>query len=146
MAGSIPFWTGGKSTVTILFRNKKLLYDVKSWRIKREGTEAADGVCGEDRDRPQFVIGLFSLQLEGFQQKLDALEQMLLEQADIDASTLPKESAVVIKITPNDGSKKVVQCSEYTVDGWEIGASGRTDRNNMTLPGRFRYLKFGKAA
>lgn len=138
--GGIPFWSGKDSKLKFFFEDKSLVVDNMEWRVKREGVEAADGVCGEDRDRLQTITNYFSMTVTGKQQKLDAIVAFIEEQTRLDDRVLPKEKAVGILIFPADGTQAAFQCREYTLGLWEFGAKGRTERNDLSVPGRCRYF------
>lgn len=136
----IPFWSGKDSKLKFFFEDKTLVLDVMSWSIKPNVVEAADGICGEDRDRLQTIINFYEVSVEGKQEKLATLKEFLKDQQRLDDRVLAAEKAVGVLIFPLDGTQAAYQCREYTLGAWELSAKSRTDRNALVVPGRCRYF------
>ena len=138
---STPFWSGKDSRLVVFFGDEQVIFDIISWSVKRVGVKAADPICGEDRDRMQFITNNFDVNIEAKQQKLDALKALMEDQDNDDARALPTEKSVGFLILPNDGTQAGFQAEKFTVDDWELAIASRTDRNALTVPGRCQYFK-----
>jgi hypothetical protein len=134
------FWKGKDVKLLISFREAKLIVNHSDMEVTRKGEEIADGVCGEDRDRLDFVTSHFDVSINGWQEKLDAIAAFITEQKAKDARELPKQSSVGILIFPEDGTQAAFQCREYILGEWKMGWGGRKERNKLTMPGRCRYF------
>jgi hypothetical protein len=137
----IPFWAGKNAKLLFSFLQATLVVDYVDIELTREGQEVADPVCGEDRDRLQFITTHYDVTINAMQQKTDLINRFMAEQDALDARTLPAPSAVGILIYPNDGSQAAYQCQGYILGKWKLGIGGRTERNKMAIPGRCRYVK-----
>lgn len=140
MPAPLPYWSGKDSKLKFFFEDKTLLIDVMSWSVKPNVVEAADGVCGELRDRLQTIINFYEVQIEGKQEKMAAIGEFLKEQQRLDDRVIAAEKAVGILIFPLDGTQAAYQCREYTLGAWELSAKARTDRNMLNVPGRCRWF------
>lgn len=138
----IPFWKGKNSKVLFFQDGKQIILDVLSWTCKPNVTDSADGVCGEERDRLQTDANFFEINLECMQQKFEGLDALLDNIENDDAKVLPLDKAVAFSIKPNDGTSAAYEATgEVTVGAWDFGASGRTERNKLTIPLRAQYFK-----
>jgi hypothetical protein len=144
--GEIPFWKGKDSKIIFLFEENQLAIDVINWEVERQGVEVQEPVCGEERDRLEFVVTHFRVTIEAKQQELAAMKAFLAHQKNLDARTIPKESVVAFLIYPNNGTRASFSASGYVLDAWKMGAGGRTERNALSIPGRCRYFDEAKTA
>jgi len=140
MAGEIPFWKGKDAKLIFSFLEDKLIVDHVDFEVTREGEEIADPVCGEDRDRLDFVTTHYDVVFNAMQQKTDQIKAFIKEQKAKDARTLPKGSSVGILIFPNDGTVAAFQCRGYVLGKWKFGYGGRKERNKLAIPGRCQYF------
>lgn len=139
--GDIPFWAGKNTKLLFSFMAATLVVDYVDIEIAREGTEVADPICGEDRDRLQFITSHYGVTINAMQQQTDLLNKFIAEQDQLDSRTLQKGSAVGILIFPNNGTQAAYQCQQYQLDKWKMNIGGRSERNKMSIPGRCRYFK-----
>jgi len=139
--GDIPFWAGKNAKLVFTFMDATLVVDYTDIEISREGTEVADPICGEDRDRLQFITSHYGVTINAQQQQTDLIKKFIKEQEQLDARNLLKGSSVIILIFPNNGTFASFQCQQYTLDKWKLNIGGRSERNKMALPGRCRYFR-----
>jgi len=142
------FWKGKNSTLIFMLRGKRVQeFNVVSWQVKREGTEIADPICGQNRDELDFETNYFSITVKVKSRTLKLIRALLAEQANRDAMTTLKDSAMGFVIKPNDGTKGNFQAVGYVMGGWDINVGGRVERNETSLPGRARdFLELPAAA
>jgi len=137
MADRFPNWSGKNAKVVFNLNDVQVALDVKSWEIQRVGEWAEDDYCGEKRTRSHFIIKYYTVSLEASQAELDLLEALLDEQANIDQNAIPYDGWIGFLIKPNNGTSKSLLGRGMSVGDWKFGASGRTERNAVTLPLRF---------
>jgi hypothetical protein len=139
---ALPFWKGKDSTIVFFLDDKQVKpFDVIDWEIQAQGEKVQDAVCGEDRDRLEFVITHYNISLNLKQQRTEVLDAILEHQNQVDSRALPKPSAVAFILRPNDGTKKSYEARGYCPDDWSAGTEGRVARNKFAMPGRSQYFK-----
>jgi len=139
---SIPFWKGKDAKVIFFQDGKQIPVDVDSWSVKPNVTDIADGVCGEERDRLDYEINYYDINLECKQQTTDALEAVLDDGDNQDAHVLPLDKSVAFSLKCNDGTNRAFAAGgDVTIGAWDFSAGGRTERNKFTLPLRSQYFK-----
>jgi hypothetical protein len=134
------FWSGKDSRVVLMQDDSQVVLDVMSWNCKPNGVKAADGVCGESRDRLQFIINFYELTLTCKQQKAEALGKFLDSQDNLDAHAADLQRGVYMLINPLDGTQAAFQATQVTLDDWDWRTDGRTERNALTVPLRSRFF------
>lgn len=134
------FWKGKDAKLLISFREEKLIINHSDFEVTRKGEAVADGVCGEDRDRLDYVTTHFDVSINAWQEDLKAIVQFVAEQKAKDIREIPKQSSIGILIFPENLTTAAFQCREYTLDDWSMGWSGRKERNKLKMPGRCRYF------
>lgn len=137
----IPFWAGKNAKLLFSFMQETCVLDWVDIEFTREGVEVADPICGEDRDRLQFIITHYDVTINAMQQKVDLLTRFLAEQEALDNHTLPKSSAIGILIYPMDGTQAAFQCQGYILGKWKMNIGGRSERNKIAIPGRCQFIK-----
>jgi hypothetical protein len=134
----VDFWSGKDSRVVLMQADEQVVLDVLNWNAKPNGVKAADGVCGETRDRLQFITNFYELTLSCKQTKTDALVAFLTSQANLDAGVSDLQRGVYMLINPLDGTQAAYQATQVTLDDWDFRADGRTERNQLNVPLRAR--------
>lgn len=136
------FWSGKDSRLVFFQDDEQVAdFDVMSWSVKPEGTKANDGVCGEDRDRLQYIINNYAIQIEAKQQTIKLLEAFLEDQANKDARAIDLSKALGFLVYPLNGTQAAFQADEIVLDDWTWAVRGRAERNDISMPLRARYFK-----
>ena len=136
----VDYWSGKDSRVVFMQANEQVVLDVMNWNAKPNGVKAADGVCGEKRDRLQFIVNFYELTLSCKQTKTDALVAFLASQANLDAGVSDLQRAIYMLINPLDGTQAAYQATQVTLDDWDFRADGRTERNQLNIPVRAQFF------
>jgi hypothetical protein len=136
----VDFWSGKDSRVVLMQDDEQVVLDVMNWNCKPNGVKAADGVCGEDRDRLQFIVNFFELTLSCKQSKTEAIAKFIDSQANLDTGASDLQRGVYMLINPLDGTQAAFQATQVTLDDWDLRADGRTERNQLNTPLRARYF------
>ena len=140
----IPFFRGKDAVFRLFMDGRERLLNAKTWSVKRNTTDGADGVNGEDRDRPFSVTNLYDLSVTCYQKDASILLALLEDQANDDADAAPLDKAVGINIRIQDSSRAAFVAKEVTLGAWELNQGGRADAVMLTIPLRARY--FSKVA
>lgn len=142
MGAPAPHFSGKNTKILLFIRGTKVgSFDVMSWEVGPVGTQVADGVCGEDRDRLDFIIGHYSLSLTGQEATTKTLNALLAMQREIDLNVTIEESAIVLQFKPNDGTQAAYQARQAVFDDWRLRVGGRAERGQKTIPIRARYFE-----
>jgi hypothetical protein len=136
----VDFWSGKDSRVVLMQDDEQVVLDVLNWSCKPNGVKAADGVCGEDRDRLQFIVNFYELTLSCKQTKTQAIAAFLDAQANLDTGVADLQRGVYMLINPLDGTQGAFQATQVTLDDWDFRAGGRSERNDLNTPLRARYF------
>jgi len=140
---SVPFLSGKNVKNVFIRDNEKVVLNDSSFEVKPNGVEIADGVNGENRDRLDYIINFYDINVTSFTAKLELVEAFIAEQKDRDTNTIPKDKAVGMVVQCNDGTtKSLVMWGDVTIGNWGLGIRGRTDRVQVTMPIRCQYLDF----
>ena len=139
-----PFFRGKDAVFRLFQDGKEELLNAKTWSVKRNTSDGADGVNGEDRDRPYSVTNYYELSVTCYQRDVAVLLALLDDQSNDDAQTTPLNKAVGINIRIQDGSRAAFVAKEVTLGAWELNQGGRPDAVMLTVPLRARY--FSKVA
>jgi hypothetical protein len=135
------FWSGKDSQVILMQDNDKVVVDVQGWNVKPNLVKAADGICGEDRDRLQSIINFYDLNIQGKQETLLAMTAFLDAQENLDAGVADLERGLFLRIQPLDGTSAAFGTrGQCTLDDWDFRADGRTERNQLNIPLRAQYF------
>jgi hypothetical protein len=136
----IPFFRGKDAVFRLFQDGRERIVNGKTWSVKRNTTDGADGVNGEDRDRPYSVTNFYDLSVTCYQKDASILLALLEDQANDDAQTVPLDKAVGINIRIQDGSRAAFVAKEVTLGAWELNQGGRADAVMLTIPLRARYF------
>ncbi len=139
-----PFFRGKDAVFRLFMDGRERLLNAKTWSAKRNTTDGADGVNGEDRDRPYSVTNFYDLSVTCYQKDASILLALLEDQANDDADAAPLDKAVGLNIRIQDGSRAAFVAKEVTLGAWEFNQGGRADAVMLTIPLRARY--FSKVA
>jgi hypothetical protein len=140
----IPFFRGKDAVFRLFMDGRERILNAKTWSAKRNTTDGADGVNGEDRDRPYSVTNFYDLSVTCYQKDASILLALLEDQDNDDAGVLPLDKAVGLNIKIQDGSRAAFVAKEVTLGAWELNQGGRADAVMLTIPLRARY--FSKVA
>jgi hypothetical protein len=135
-----PFFRGKDAVLRLFQDGKEALLNAKTWSVKRNTSDGADGVNGEDRDRPYSVTNFYELSVTCFQRDASVLLALLDDQTNDDAQVTPLAKAVGINIRIQDGSRVAFVAKEVTLGAWEFSQGGRPDAVMLTIPLRARYF------
>lgn len=136
-----PFWSGKNSKFLFFYDGQQVTLHVQNWSVKPNVTEAADGVCGEDRDRLQTMVNFYEISVTAWNTDLAPVEKLLANIDNNDANVQPKDKTAVLSIKPNDGTSAAFVASEISIGAWELSVGGRTERATLTVPMRARFFK-----
>ncbi len=132
----------GKNTIFRFFLDGKTLdVDIKDWEITKNVTTHNDPVNGEQSDRLDASFTHYSGTCNIYTKDANALDALLDDQANEDASAIPLIKAASMKMMPRDGSSQSYVCGDMIFDGTSLKSGSRTDAVMLTLPYRFRTLK-----
>jgi hypothetical protein len=136
-----PFFRGKDVTLIFLRDSQRVEFKCKTIDVKRNATNANDGVNGEDRDRLDSITNFYEIQIECFMEDARELQMLLDEDAQRDTRTQPLENGVGLLVRPNNGTKYSAQASQVTIDDWDWSAApGRTEASMLKVPLRARYF------
>ena len=115
--------------------------DVKSWNVKANVTEVAEGVAGEDRDRLQVIPNYYDINLTCTEVGVADLAKLIESTDNDDQKVLPLDKSLAFLIRPMDGTSAAFQAhGDVTFGGWEWASSGRKDPQQLTIPIRAQYF------
>jgi hypothetical protein len=100
----VPFFRGKDAVFRLFQDGSEKILNAKTWSVKRSTTDGADGVNGEDRDRPYSVTNYHDLSVTCHQRDATMLVALLADQANDDAQTTPLDKSVGISIRIQDGT------------------------------------------
>jgi hypothetical protein len=141
MALATPF-ASGKDCVLRLFLNaNEVILNAKSWNITADVTKVADGVNGEDRDRPYSFINMWNITAQCFVDKGAQLDAILSYFDNNDQQVAPFDTSAGVNFKLLDGSKKAYVFQEGVIDDPGLNNSDRKERIMFTLNMRARYLR-----
>lgn len=114
----------------------------KSIRVQEQAVKAADGVCGEQRDRLQKITNFYQVTVDCFDDgRSSALLTTWLAQQQNDDLTLPQlplSSGLIWKYL--DGSAGGVTFNGCNIDPLDYNVAGRTERAIATVGFRAQYM------
>lgn len=141
MSQPTPFWSGKNATLVFLRDSKKIQFKDRTWSVKQRGVDAEDQVGGEDRARFQTIVDGYDIEIEAYMEDVEELKALILDTADRDTRTQPKDIGVGMLIKPNNGTRAAFQASQVTIGLWEFnGNPGRTERAMLRVPLRARFF------
>lgn len=113
----------------------------KSITVEMIGTEVADGVNGEIRDRPQTITNLFRVSLELYMPDKIILDGWLETIANYDLGLPDLNRVIGVKFKLLDGSSAAYKMyGSMTQDPWSLNVSGRTDRVMQSAKYRAQFF------
>lgn len=141
--GAQPFAIGQGSVFELFLDGKKFgdAMHIESGDFQHDVESVSDGVLGEDANRFDhihigFTINL-TLKLENFEKVLSYLQY----RADVDAQSIPEQSVGLKLQCRGNGPSKLFAFSECSIGGMGLSSGGRTNRLQMKLPIKARYMK-----
>lgn len=137
----IPFMAGKNYQFKFYLDGSLIAIAGGSIDVKKNVTEIAEGVLGEESDRLQTIFNFWELGLT-FKMITTEVLEILLKDTDNDASNVqPLSKDFVIIAKPNDGTTKGFTCGEMAIGGWGFNVGERKQLVNFTLPLRARTFK-----
>lgn len=143
MSNGLPNMNGKDVSVTA-FRdgNPVKEFNAKSFQLKRNSTEINDPVLGASRDDLDSITNSFSLSFSIYTATADLIDTLLAQQANEDSNAATVDQAVSFRFkTRNGGKFGLIVSGQMTIDGWEIGASGRSERVMISVPMRAQFVE-----
>lgn len=136
-----PFLSGKDAKLRLFIGSDEVLLNCKSWNLDPDVTEAADGVCGEDRDRLITIVNFFTFSATVYNDRLGVVDSWLAYYDSLDSQTAPPIVTAGCNFRILDGSKKAYAASECTLGKCSLAASDRKERFMVTVGFRGRYFK-----
>jgi len=124
--GTILYGRDAKFKVYI--NNTPWVIVVRSWRIQEQATEAADGVCGEQRDRLQKITNFFRATFECYDDGSSrTIENLIANQQNEDAQLpdLPLSAGQILTFRGVGGTRKAFTLENCTIGPLDMSSSGR---------------------
>lgn len=138
-----PFAIGQGSVFQLFIDGKKFgdEMDIESGDIQHDVEAVADGVLGEDADRFDHIHKGWSLNFTMKFVNFEKVTSYLKYRADVDTQGVPEQS-VGLKLTcRGKGPTKLFAFTECSIGGMGLSSGGRTNRQQMKLPIKARYMK-----
>lgn len=137
-----PFAIGQGAVLQVFHDGQKFgdALDVMSWNLTHDVEAVQDGVNGEDADRLDHIHKSWTLNITSQFQTLQKVEAYLNYRASVEGQSTP-DQVVGISLTPRGkGNAILLSLSECSMGGLGLSSGGRTNRLQMTVPIKARYM------
>lgn len=139
MAFNTPFFRGKDVALKLYQDGKTIVIQAKNFNVEENAVEAADPVCGEDRDRLDKVTNFFSGSVDIYQSDVSVLNKIIDAQKPDDAAALPLNQSGAVYVKMRDGTRAVFLMKQMKLGPFGFNIAGRTDDAMVNLKFRFRY-------
>lgn len=138
-----PFAIGQGSVFQLFLDGKKFgdEMDIESGDFQHDVEAVADGILGEDADRFDNIHKGWSLNFTLKMATFEKVTAYLKYRADIDAQGVPDASVGLKLMCRGKGPTKLFAFTECSIGGMGLSSGGRTNRLQMKLPIKARYMK-----
>lgn len=134
---------GRDAKFRVSFNGAPWVLVVKSWRIQEQATEAADGVCGEQRDRLQIITNFYRCTLEcnddGSSRTFENFIQNQLNE-DSQLPDLPLAAGQILTFRGIGGTRKAFMLKDCTRGPLDFNVPGRSAAAVHTISLRARQF------
>lgn len=134
---NFPFVRGEHITFKYYQSGSPVYFQATNWTCEANGTEVAEGVNGENRDRLDYVLNYFSASIDMNQTDEEPMNAIIADQENEDAANLPLDRQAAVLIRHRDGTKAAYLLKDCVIGPWNTAMSGRADPYKLTLKLRF---------
>lgn len=133
------FWRGRKTRVAFAIDNTKVALVVQKWRVEESAVDHDDGICGEDRNRPDRTVTGYNGTMEILLEDLKPIKALILNTQNDDAGVEPLVKAISWAIT-HQGITEGFQAGGKIVVKWNLDVGGMAEAGKVTITWRSQYF------
>lgn len=138
---NIPFMAGKNFKAKFFIDGTGIPLNIKSFDVKANVTEIAEGICGEDRDRLQTITNYYEINLTVKAISTDVIKSLLKDSDNDDSNVEPLQKDFALIAQPNNGLTEGFCFRDMTIGAWALNVGDRKELANVTIPLRARYFK-----
>ncbi|GEM_PF-6517469 len=133
------FWRGRKTKVAFSIDNTKVVLVVQKWSVEESAVDHDDGICGEDRNRPDRTVTGYSGKMDVLLEDLKPIKALIKNTQNDDAGVEPLVKAISWGIT-HQGITEGFQAGGTIVVKWNLDVGGMAEPGKTTITWRSQYF------
>lgn len=133
------FWRGRKTRPVFMIDNTKVTLVVQKWSVEETCVDHDDGICGEDRNRPDRTVTGYNGKFEVLNEDCKVIKALIQNTQNDDAGVEPLVKAITWGIT-HQGITEGFQAGGKIVVKWNLDVGGMAEPGKTTITWRSQYF------